>query len=160
MKNILFAASECVPFVKTGGLADVVGALPKSLDKEKYDVVSFGAVITNNKTVADSVGTESDTFKITYDEIITDDGSGKVYNGNTVMLCKWINDGSEYQGINRWDRVLSSGQYLITINNLKNGSGRYARSYLIVRDKTTGDEHLIYGETVTYGEIPAIGPAQ
>lgn len=38
MKNILFVASECVPFIKTGGLADVVGALPKSLDKEKYDV--------------------------------------------------------------------------------------------------------------------------
>lgn len=38
MKNILFVASECVPFVKTGGLADVVGALPKSLDHKKYDV--------------------------------------------------------------------------------------------------------------------------
>ena len=38
MKKILFVASECVPFIKTGGLADVVGALPKSLDKEKYDV--------------------------------------------------------------------------------------------------------------------------
>lgn len=38
MKNILFVASECVPFVKTGGLADVVGALPKSLDRTKYDV--------------------------------------------------------------------------------------------------------------------------
>ena len=38
MKNILFVASECVPFVKTGGLADVVGALPKSLDHAKYDV--------------------------------------------------------------------------------------------------------------------------
>ena len=23
MKNVLFVASECVPFVKTGGLADV-----------------------------------------------------------------------------------------------------------------------------------------
>ncbi len=33
--KVLFAASECVPFVKTGGLADVVGALPKELNKEK-----------------------------------------------------------------------------------------------------------------------------
>lgn len=38
MKNILFVASECVPFIKTGGLADVVGALPKYLDKAHYDV--------------------------------------------------------------------------------------------------------------------------
>ena len=29
--NIIFVASECVPFSKTGGLADVVGALPKAL---------------------------------------------------------------------------------------------------------------------------------
>ena len=38
MKNILFVASECVPFIKTGGLADVVGALPKALDREQFDV--------------------------------------------------------------------------------------------------------------------------
>lgn len=38
MKNILFVASECVPFIKTGGLADVAGALPKALDKSRYDV--------------------------------------------------------------------------------------------------------------------------
>lgn len=29
--NLLFVASECAPFVKTGGLADVIGAVPKSL---------------------------------------------------------------------------------------------------------------------------------
>lgn len=38
MKNILFVASEGVPFIKTGGLADVVGSLPKYVDKEYFDV--------------------------------------------------------------------------------------------------------------------------
>ena len=38
MKKILFAASESVPFIKTGGLADVVGSLPKWFDKKEYDV--------------------------------------------------------------------------------------------------------------------------
>ena len=37
MKKVLFIASECVPFIKTGGLADVVGSLPKSFDKEEID---------------------------------------------------------------------------------------------------------------------------
>ncbi len=38
MKKILFVASEGVPFIKTGGLADVVGSLPKYLDREAFDV--------------------------------------------------------------------------------------------------------------------------
>ncbi|MDD3338952.1 MAG: glycogen synthase GlgA [Lachnospiraceae bacterium] len=38
MKNILFVASESVPFIKTGGLADVVGSLPKCFDKKHFDV--------------------------------------------------------------------------------------------------------------------------
>ena len=38
MKKILFATSEAVPFIKTGGLADVAGSLPKYINKEEYDV--------------------------------------------------------------------------------------------------------------------------
>ena len=35
--KVLFCASECVPFVKTGGLADVAGALPIALHEEGLD---------------------------------------------------------------------------------------------------------------------------
>ena len=38
MRSVLFVAFESLPFVKTGGLADVVGTLPQSLDPTKYEV--------------------------------------------------------------------------------------------------------------------------
>lgn len=37
-KKILFVTSEAVPFIKTGGLADVAGTLPEYFNKNKYDV--------------------------------------------------------------------------------------------------------------------------
>src|ERR1700680_2669286 len=36
--HVVFAASECVPFSKTGGLADVVGALPRALVSAGHQV--------------------------------------------------------------------------------------------------------------------------
>ena len=38
MKKVLFVSSEAVPFIKTGGLADVVGSLPKYFNRKEYDV--------------------------------------------------------------------------------------------------------------------------
>lgn len=37
--KVLFVASEAVPFVKTGGLADVAGSLPKALLAENVQPV-------------------------------------------------------------------------------------------------------------------------
>ena len=51
MKRVLFAASECVPFIKTGGLADVCGALPKWFDKKYWDI---RVVIPNYSCIPES----------------------------------------------------------------------------------------------------------
>ena len=52
MKKVLYTASECVPFIKTGGLADVVGSLPKYMDKEEYDI---RVMLPNYKVIPDSL---------------------------------------------------------------------------------------------------------
>jgi starch synthase len=39
--NVVFVASEAVPFAKTGGLGDVAGALPRALAKQGHSVAVF-----------------------------------------------------------------------------------------------------------------------
>ena len=38
MASILMVAGEGLPFIKTGGLADVIGSLPKALTERGHEV--------------------------------------------------------------------------------------------------------------------------
>jgi starch synthase len=49
--NILFVASECTPFVKIGGLADVVGSLPQALKRLKD--VDVRVILPKYKAIPD-----------------------------------------------------------------------------------------------------------
>jgi starch synthase len=51
--QIVFAASEAVPFAKTGGLADVVGALPREIFKLGHEVTVY---LPLYRTVREHVG--------------------------------------------------------------------------------------------------------
>jgi starch synthase len=39
--RIVFAASECVPYINTGGLADVLGALPREVARQGHQVTMY-----------------------------------------------------------------------------------------------------------------------
>lgn len=87
MRKILFAASECVPFVKTGGLADVCGALPKGFNKEEWDV---RVVIPNYTCIPDKFRNE---FKyITHFYM----GTGSYNPGAHVGVMTYELDGVTY----------------------------------------------------------------
>lgn len=86
MKNILFVASESVPFVKTGGLADVVGALPKYLDKKLYDV---RVVLPNYASIPEKYRSQFE-FVSSFDMQFGD--LGQVYVG----IMRFVLDGVTY----------------------------------------------------------------
>jgi len=52
--HVVFAASECVPFAKTGGLADVVGALPRELVRLGHEVSVFLPLYTQVRSHLDA----------------------------------------------------------------------------------------------------------
>ena len=39
--KVIYLSSEVVPFAKTGGLADIAGAIPKSLQKLGVEIIVF-----------------------------------------------------------------------------------------------------------------------
>ena len=85
MTKLLFVSFESLPFVKTGGLADVVYALPKALDKSKFDI---RVVMPMYKTIKEKY---YDGMKY-LDHIYVHSG----YINEEANIYSYINEGIEY----------------------------------------------------------------
>ncbi len=77
--KIAFAASECFPYVKTGGLGDIIGSLPKAINEEGCEVKLFlplyGGIKTEEhnlrvleefRDIPVSIGNKEVTFSVRY----------------------------------------------------------------------------------------------
>ena len=85
MNKVLFASFESLPFIKTGGLADVVYALPKALDNKNFEVKVVLPLLKKIK--------EKYYDKLTYlDHIYVNSG----YINEEANIYKYINEGVEY----------------------------------------------------------------
>ena len=85
MIKVLFVSFESLPFVKTGGLADVVYALPKSLDKNDFEV---RVIMPMFKTIKEKY---YDGMKY-LDHIYVHSG----YINEEANVYSYINEGIEY----------------------------------------------------------------
>lgn len=85
MTKVLFVSFESLPFVKTGGLADVVYALPKAIDRENFEV---RVVMPLFKSIKEKY---YDGMKY-LDHIIINSG----YINEEANVYSYINEGVEY----------------------------------------------------------------
>ena len=84
MKKVLFAASEAVPFIKTGGLTDVVGSLPKAYNRDEFDV---RVVLPKYRVIPEHFQQQMEYDEFLYQYVRTDD------------LCRCISDDAGWRDI-------------------------------------------------------------
>ena len=98
-RSVAFIGSECYPFVKTGGLGDVMSALPKSLAKLNIDVK---VIITRYKCIPQKFQ-EKMEYRCSFDMNLCSDG--KQYY---VGIMEYQEDGVVYDFIDN-DEFFSWG---------------------------------------------------
>ena len=108
-RSIAFIGSECYPFVKTGGLGDVMHALAKELSKKNCDV----KVILPRYAYIDQKWQEKMVYKGSFYMDLTSDG-GQYYVG----IMEYVNDGVVYDFIDNQEFFTSGNPYTSIIGDI------------------------------------------
>ena len=108
-RSVAFIGSECYPFVKTGGLGDVMHALAKELSKKNCDV----KVILPRYACIDQKWQEKMVYKGSFYMDLTSDG-GQYYVG----IMEYVNDGVVYDFIDNQEFFTSGNPYTSIIGDI------------------------------------------
>ena len=108
-RSIAFIGSECYPFVKTGGLGDVMHALAKELSKKNCDV----KVIIPRYACINQKWQEKMVYKGSFYMDLTSDG-GQYYVG----IMEYVNDGVVYDFIDNQEFFTSGNPYTSIIGDI------------------------------------------
>ena len=108
-RSIAFIGSECYPFVKTGGLGDVMHALAKELSKKNCDV----KVIIPRYKCIDSKWQEKMVYKGSFYMDLTSDGTNYY-----VGIMEYVNDGVVYDFIDNEEFFTSGNPYTSIIGDI------------------------------------------
>ena len=108
-RSVAFIGSECYPFVKTGGLGDVMHALAKELSNKNCDV----KVILPRYACIDQKWQEKMVYKGSFYMDLTSDG-GQYYVG----IMEYVNDGVVYDFIDNQEFFTSGNPYTSIIGDI------------------------------------------
>lgn len=137
--------------------------------EDLYNPIGFGVVVTGYKASAQSIlnfssgstfseevllaktgeATTSDEMAITYENFLS--ATNHFYTANGARSVQEIPFKEE-----SLKTALTSGQFLTSITGLDNQSRRYARTFLIVEDKTSGAVYVVYSDTYANAAIGSV----
>lgn len=141
--KVLFAAYESLPFVKTGGLADVIYALPKNINKDKYEVK---VVLPLFKIIYDKYCDQLNYV----DHILVSSGCIK----KEADIYSYINEGIEYYFIKEDDLFNRDGIYGYEDDVLRYSFFNLAIVEMLIKLKYY--PHIIHSHDYHTALIPAI----
>ena len=137
MRNILFAASEGVPFIKTGGLADVVGSLPRDIDKEYYDMLKADsnvkkievgtAVVTTDKAIDGITLEASGATNLAGAEKL----SGDLYSFEGILNVGKDARETSYSGIGYIKLTMADGKVIVVYSDYAKRNHAFALADLV-----------------------------
>lgn len=108
-RSVVFIGSECYPFVKTGGLGDVMYALPKELVKQNCDVK---VIIPRYKCIPQKYQ-EKMVYKGSFDMDLCADGRSFY-----VGIMEYVWDGVVYDFIDNEELFSSGNPYISLIDDI------------------------------------------